>query len=76
MLKFVEQGALLRILDMPFIEVHCLEGRTDAQFQQLAKAITDAVAEIFKVSKDAVWIEFSEMPKNRFATGGNLAGKK
>jgi 4-oxalocrotonate tautomerase family enzyme len=72
----MDQVALLRTLNMPFIEVHCLEGRSEEQFQQLAKAITDAVAEIFKVSKDAVWIKFSEMPKNRFATGGNLVGKK
>jgi 4-oxalocrotonate tautomerase len=61
---------------MPFIEVHYLEGRTEDQRQRLAKAITDAVAEIFQVSKDVVWIEFREMPKTHFATDGILRSKK
>ena len=61
---------------IPFIEIHHLEGRTEEQRQKLAQAITDAVAEIFKVQKDSVWIKFSEMPKSYFATGGILKSKK
>jgi 4-oxalocrotonate tautomerase len=61
---------------MPFIEIHHLEGRTEEQRERLAKAITDAVSEIFNVSKEAVWIKFSEMPKDHFATGGKLWCKK
>ncbi len=61
---------------IPFIEVHHLEGRTEEQRQKLAQAITDAVAEIFKVQKDSIWIKFSEMPKNYFASGGMLRSKK
>ena len=61
---------------MPFIEIHHLEGRTEEQRQKLAQAITDAVAEIFKVQKDSVWIKFSEMTKSYFATGGILKSKK
>ena len=61
---------------MPFIEIHHLEGRTQEQREQLAKAITQAVADIFKVQKEAVWIKFSEMPKDHFATGGVLVSKK
>jgi 4-oxalocrotonate tautomerase len=62
--------------NMPFIEIHYLEGRTEEQRQRLAKAITDAVVEIFNTKRDAVWIKFSEMPKNKFATGGILTNKK
>jgi len=61
---------------MPFIEVHFVEGRTEEQRERLAKAITDAVAEIFGVSRELVWIEFDEMPKTHFATGGVLRSKK
>ena len=61
---------------MPFIEVHHLEGRTEEQRERLAKAITEAVSEIFKVPKEAVWIKFSEMPKDHFATGGTLVCTK
>jgi 4-oxalocrotonate tautomerase len=61
---------------MPFIEIHHLEGRTEEQREKLAKAITDAVVEIFQVSKDMVWIKFSEIPKTHFASGGVLRSKK
>lgn len=61
---------------MPYVEVHYLEGRTEEQVEQLAKAITDAVVKIFKVEKESVWIEFDEMPKTHFASGGVLRSKK
>jgi 4-oxalocrotonate tautomerase len=61
---------------MPFIEIHHLEGRTEEQRERLAKAITDAVADIFKVPRDDVWIEFSEMPRSHFSTGGTLRSQK
>jgi 4-oxalocrotonate tautomerase len=67
---------IFAVLKMPFIEIHHLEGRTQKQREQLAKAITQAVADIFKVQKEAVWIKFSEMPKDHFATGGVLVSKK
>jgi 4-oxalocrotonate tautomerase len=66
----------LEVPNMPFIEVHYLEGRTDKQVDQLAQAITDAVAKIFEVEKENVWIQFIEVPKNRFASGGVLRSKK
>ena len=42
----------------------------------MAKAITEAVSEIFNVPKEAIWIKFSEMPKDHFATGGILISRK
>jgi 4-oxalocrotonate tautomerase len=54
-----------------------VEGRTQEQREKLAKAITDATVEILKVDKESVWIEFTDMPKTHFATGGILkSGKK
>jgi len=61
---------------MPFIQVHMVEGRTQEQREKLAKAITDATAEILKVNKEDIWIEFTDMLKTHFATGGILRSKK
>ncbi len=61
---------------MPFVQVHLVEGRTNEQRERLAKAITDATAEILKVNKEDVWIEFTDMPKTHFATGGILRNSK
>jgi len=61
---------------MPFIQVNLVGGRTEEQRERLTKAITDAVVDILGVSKDSVWIEFNDMPKTHFATGGVLRSKK
>ncbi len=61
---------------MPFIEIHYLEGRTKEQREELAKAITEDVSRIFKVSKETIWIKFSEMEKDHFATGGVMTCTK
>jgi len=61
---------------MPYVQVHLLEGRTEAQREKIAKSFTEALVEILGVSKDVVWIEFVDMPKTHFATGGVLKSKK
>mgnify|MGYP001025890792 FL=1 len=61
---------------MPFVEVHMVEGRTDEQREKIAKAFTETLVEILGVSKDVVWIQFVDMPKTHFATGGVLKSKK
>jgi len=61
---------------MPFIQVHLIEGTTDEQREKIAKAFTEALVEIIGVPKDAVWIQFVDMPKTHFATGGVLRSKK
>lgn len=61
---------------MPFIEVHMVKGRTNEQREKIVKAFTDALVEILGVSKDVVWIQFVEMPKTHFATGGILRSEK
>ena len=65
-----------RVIRMPFVEIHYLEGKTQEQKEKLAKAITDAVTAIFEVPSDVVWIQFDEMSKTDFATGGVMRGKR
>jgi 4-oxalocrotonate tautomerase len=61
---------------VPYIQINLLEGRTQEQREKLAEAITDVVVEILKVNREVVWIEFNDMPKTHFATGGILRSKK
>ena len=42
----------------------------------MAKAITDAVTMIFEVPSGVVRIQFDEMSKTDFATGGVMRGKR
>jgi len=59
-------------MEMSSIEISCLEPRSEEQREKLAKATTIAVWDIFKISKEAVWIMFSEMPHSHFFKGGIL----
>ncbi|MEM2841184.1 MAG: 2-hydroxymuconate tautomerase [Candidatus Bathyarchaeia archaeon] len=61
---------------MPYVQVNLLEGRSEEQIEKLVEAITEAFVNILGVPKEVVWIEFNEMPKNRFAQGGVLRSKR
>lgn len=59
---------------MPVVTVEWLEGRTPQQKAQLAEAVTNALMEIAKVSRDQVWIVFRDVKRSDWAMGGNLLG--
>lgn len=57
---------------MPLIRVSLWTGRTRQQKAELAKALTDTMVQVAKVPAQAVTIQFEEMPKENWATGGQL----
>ncbi len=57
---------------MPFITIDMLEGRTPDQKREIAKRITETIAEFAEVKPDVVWIKFNEMKKEDFSTSGIL----
>jgi 4-oxalocrotonate tautomerase len=61
---------------MPFVQVHLLEGRTEEQREKIARAFTEALVEILGVQREVVWIQFVDIPKTHFATGGVLRSKR
>lgn len=52
---------------MPFINIKMLAGRTEEQKAELAKAITNAFAEIANTKPEAVSITFSDIQKTDLA---------
>lgn len=57
---------------MPLLRVSLWSGRTRAQKAALAKALTETMVETAGVSAEAVTIQFDELPKENWATGGKL----
>ena len=57
---------------MPLIRVSLWTGRTKQQKAELAKALTDTMVQVAKVPAQAVTIQFEELPKENWATGGQL----
>jgi len=61
---------------MPTIHVEWFAGRTQDQKEELARAITEAVARIAKVPPDATSIIFTDVQKADWSTGGVMASNK
>ena len=57
---------------MPILRVSLWSGRTKEQKARLARALTDTIVEVGEVPAEAVTIMFEELPKESWATGGEL----
>jgi len=60
---------------MPIVRVSMHSGRTPAQKAELARAITDAVVRIAHTTPEATTVIFEDVPKENWATGGNLSSQ-
>ncbi|MBN1424726.1 2-hydroxymuconate tautomerase family protein [Candidatus Fermentibacteria bacterium] len=57
---------------MPIIRVSLWSGRTKEQKATLAKALTETMVRVAEVPAHAVTIQIEELPKDNWATGGEL----
>lgn len=57
---------------MPILRVSMWAGRSKEQKRALAKALTDTMVAVGKTSPEAVIIQFEDLPKENWATGGRL----
>ena len=60
---------------MPVVHVEMWPGRTYAQKQELAKAITQAMVDIVKTTTEATIVIFSDVPKENWSQAGELASE-
>ena len=61
---------------MPIVRVEMWTGRTHAQKQELARAITEMVCDIAHTTPEAVTIVFEDIARENWAEGGVLASDK
>ncbi len=61
---------------MPLIEVHMLEGRTDAQKEKLLSAITQAVHESIGAPLPTIRVWIQEFSPREYMAGGQLAAHR
>lgn len=57
---------------MPFVHIEWMEGRSLEQKRELAKRITDSVAEVANIPKDRVHVIFRDMKADEYGVGGEL----
>jgi 4-oxalocrotonate tautomerase len=58
---------------MPIVRIEMFPGRTHAQKQELARAITEAVANIAHTTPEATIVIFRDVSREDWAQGGKLA---
>jgi len=61
---------------MPFIQVTLAEGRTDAQKQDLVKAVSKAAAEAVGVPETGVRVWLVEIPSDLVMVGGETLAER
>ena len=59
---------------MPVVKIEWLDGRTTAQKQALAAALTDAFVAVAHVTPEQVWIVFEDVKRSDWAMAGKLLG--
>jgi len=61
---------------MPIVRVEMWTGRTHAQKQELARAITDAVCAIAQTTPEATIVVFEDIERGNWAQAGVLASEE
>ena len=57
---------------MPIVRIEMFEGRTHAQKQELARAITEAVVNIAQTTPEATIVVFQDVSRDNWSTAGKL----
>jgi 4-oxalocrotonate tautomerase len=57
---------------MPFIHIEWMEGRTVDQKRELARRVTDALAEVANVPREKIHVIFNEMKAENYGVAGEL----
>jgi 4-oxalocrotonate tautomerase len=67
------QDEVQQEVTMPIVRVEMFSGRTHAQKQELARAITEAVANIAHTTPEATIVIFQDIERENWAEAGKLA---
>jgi 4-oxalocrotonate tautomerase len=57
---------------MPMVQITMLQGRTAEQKRKIAKRVTDALVEEAGAKREGITVAFHEVPKESYASGGEL----
>jgi 4-oxalocrotonate tautomerase len=66
---------------MPFVNIQILKGHPKKRKDEIARRVVDAVSELAKLPRDAVWVVFEDVTADDWYLGGRSvreikAGKK
>jgi len=59
-------------MNMPFITIKVLEGKTEEQKREMVSKMTNLVSEDWGVSKDVIFIFFEDLKRTDYGKQGKL----
>jgi 4-oxalocrotonate tautomerase len=56
---------------MPFVNIRLYEGHGKERKDEIARRVTETVADVCKVPREAVWVVFEDVPPPDWYVAGN-----
>jgi 4-oxalocrotonate tautomerase len=60
---------------MPFVNIQILKGHSKKRKDEMARRVVDAVSEVAKLPRDAVWVVFEDVTADDWYLGGRSVRK-
>jgi 4-oxalocrotonate tautomerase len=54
---------------MPFVNIRILQGHPPERKDEIARRVTDAISEVAKLPKEAVWVVFEDVAAEEWYVG-------
>jgi 4-oxalocrotonate tautomerase len=54
---------------MPFVNIQILKGHPQARKDEISRRVTDAIAEVAQVPKQAIWVVFEDVAAEDWYVG-------
>jgi 4-oxalocrotonate tautomerase len=60
---------------MPFVTIRILAGHPQERKDEMSRRVTDAIAELAKLPREAVWVVFEDVAAEDWYVGGTTVGE-
>ncbi len=60
---------------MPFVSIRIVEGHSQERKDEIARRVTDAIADVAQVPAEVVWVTFEDIPATEWYIGAASVGR-
>ena len=62
---------------MPFVNIRLVEGHSQARKEEIARRVVDAISEVAKLPREAIWLTFDDITASDwFVAGQSVAAMR
>ena len=56
---------------MPFVNIRIVKGHSKERKDEISRRVTEAISEVARLPKDAIWVVFEDVEAEHWYVGGN-----